>query len=437
MVIIDNRLLLFCMTIFGLVIPRAQTLIAVFSLRSFNLLKSGKNMGGSKRKIEESTSEVENTSINSNQDRNKIQEVLNLQTLTPCRLISHPSKIIKSPYVADISVIGEEPRNQHLAHAPGLDCAGIMVNDCTILCKDNRGNEKSKKTTFSIQLISDPRSDQPSTLIGYHPQLAEDLSHSLIEGKLISEVALSNFIEIKKQVTFRDSRVDFVLTTEQQTKIAIEVKNVVCAEYLPLEDTTKAEVDAELVKAVSHVSEMKKKKMKIEKKEKTKEKRKSVKERIVDPSVEYDIFPPQDSNLSSHQHYHIHYPYKCAIFPHGQKKPKLGVVSERAIKHINNLIDLISDRSNDEVEKSVLLFIVNRSDCNAFRPCHESDLLFTQMVRKAINHGVHVIAQQIIWTIEGVAYLGPQLPVIIPKHIREEDIDEKHLQQVLSYEEAT
>ncbi len=108
-------------------------------------------MGGSKRKIEESTSEVENTSINSNQDRNKIQEVLNLQTLTPCRLISRPSKIIKSPYVADISVIGEEPRNQHLAHAPGLDCAGIMVNDCTILCKDNRGNEKSKKTTFSIQ----------------------------------------------------------------------------------------------------------------------------------------------------------------------------------------------------------------------------------------------------------------------------------------------
>ena len=96
-------------------------------------------------------------------------------------------------------------------------------------------------------------------------------------------------------------------------------------------------------------------------------------------------------------------------------------MSERAIKHIKNLIDLISNRSNDGVEKSVLLFIVNRSDCNAFRPCHESDLLFTQMVRKAINHGVYVIAQQIIWTIEGVAYLGPQLPVIIPKHIREED----------------
>jgi hypothetical protein len=136
--------------------------------------------------------------------------------------------------------------------------------------------------------------------------------------------------------------------------------------------------------------------------------------------------------------------------------------------------------------------VVNRSDCEIFRPCHEADLLFAQVLHRAYKKGVQLIAKDIIWdqeqpqpqpqgqAIDGVvstgggdgiisgtssstrsvkgsgkgsdkgggqdsgtitsasttARLGKTLPIVFDESVvNEKDIDEDHLAKVLQYNE--
>lgn len=49
-----------------------------------------------------------------------------------------------------------------------------------------------------------------------------------------------------------------------------------------------------------------------------------------------------------------------------------------------------------------------RSDCQAFRPCHEADPLFAQMVKRAGAAGVKLLAYGVNWR-GGAAHLGSVL----------------------------
>jgi DNA-binding sugar fermentation-stimulating protein len=40
-----------------------------------------------------------------------------------------------------------------------------------------------------------------------------------------------------------------------------------------------------------------------------------------------------------------------------------------------------------EAARCAVLFVVNRSDCTSFRPCHEADMLFAQVVKRAQEQG--------------------------------------------------
>lgn len=49
----------------------------------------------------------------------------------------------------------------------------------------------------------------------------------------------------------------------------------------------------------------------------------------------------------------------------------------------------------------MLLFVVNRGDCDLLRICHESDLLFAQLLRRAVeDYGVQVLAQEVVWELQ-------------------------------------
>lgn len=51
--------------------------------------------------------------------------------------------------------------------------------------------------------------------------------------------------------------------------------------------------------------------------------------------------------------------------------------------------------------RAVLLFVVNRGDCDLLRICHESDLLFAQLLRRAVeDYGVQVLAQEVVWDLQ-------------------------------------
>lgn len=112
---------------------------------------------------------------------------------------------------------------------------------------------------------------------------------------------------------------------------------------------------------------------------------------------------------------------RAAIFPHGKGKAKTRVVSERAIRQIHNFTQMLVRQ--DPNIRCAFLFVVNRSDCELFRPCHEACELFAQMLQHGQEQGVMVVAQEIVWE-QGCAYMGRQLPVVfdeVPVHVIDHD----------------
>jgi DNA-binding sugar fermentation-stimulating protein len=81
---------------------------------------------------------------------------------------------------------------------------------------------------------------------------------------------------------------------------------------------------------------------------------------------------------------------KVAIFPDGYKKTKDATVSERAIMHMNELIELQGEY------ECYLIFIVQRKDCKYFSPS-PSDKLFIETFKKAKNNGVKILAYSVYW----------------------------------------
>ena len=128
---------------------------------------------------------------------------------------------------------------------------------------------------------------------------------------------------------------------------------------------------------------------------------------------------------------------RSAIFPHGAVKAGIRVVSDRAIKHIHELTKLHGtiDKASGNKINSVILFVVNRSDCTKFRPCHEACMLFAQVLQRAVRKGVDVIAKEVIWD-ETIAYLGKNLPVVFSDAVDESKIDEIHLKAVLDFNDS-
>lgn len=84
--------------------------------------------------------------------------------------------------------------------------------------------------------------------------------------------------------------------------------------------------------------------------------------------------------------------HRAAIFPHGSShKPKIRVISSRAIKQICELTRF--QASPDAAVSTAVLFLVNRSDCATFRPCHEACPLFAQVLLSSVCSSVCSIKQ--------------------------------------------
>jgi DNA-binding sugar fermentation-stimulating protein len=101
------------------------------------------------------------------------------------------------------------------------------------------------------------------------------------------------------------------------------------------------------------------------------------------------------------------YPSRTAIFPHGAVKKDIGVVSDRAIKHLHHLEQLLgAGRASiggreRRVSAAAVLFVVARSDCAAFRPCHEACPVFARVLRRAQRRGVQVLAYDVEFALGG------------------------------------
>lgn len=105
---------------------------------------------------------------------------------------------------------------------------------------------------------------------------------------------------------------------------------------------------------------------------------------------------------------------RYGIFPWGrvgQTFEGKKVVSERAIKHIRNLANMVARK--DENIKATILFVVNRSDCERMRACHEQCPVFASELSDAVKKGCSVVSVKIRWTKEGKAFFDGLIPVIL------------------------
>jgi len=351
--------------------------------------------------------------------------VLDLGVLSRAVVVARPSKSVKSPYVADVLLldgitfgvaeetwiraalektpkkkkeIDEHKARLHglltglgpdlkLAHAPSLDCAGIVIPGTQVLLAPS--TSVTAKTAYTIYLCEEIREEGYVT-VGYHPALAERFCKecylSTVRGVMSvisSPLDQDEELVLTSQRTFGDSRFDFVLESSKRI-VVIEVKNVVGADYtigsVPLARS---------------------------------------------PVGVYTV-PPSST--------------RKAIFPHGTNtKPGLPCISDRAIKHLHSLTNLHGTHIDGKIVECAVVFMVNRADCDAFRPCHEADPLFAQVLKKAARK-IKVVAQELVWEASSAnAYTcraGRELPCVFDPSVDDTKIDAEVLQSVLDFNAA-
>lgn len=146
-----------------------------------------------------------------------------VKPLVKAKVLSRPSKKIKSPYLADILIDDKE----YICHSAPLGCSGHIIEGSIVWVLEK---EKSKAhSSHEIYLI-----EENGTLIGCHPLVANKIAHQLLKRQLI----LPNIKSIVPENTINDCRFDFIAKCDEKMSI-IEVKSVPIADYF---DGTSKEV---------------------------------------------------------------------------------------------------------------------------------------------------------------------------------------------------
>ena len=268
--------------------------------------------------------------------------IYTLPKLYKAKILSRPSKVCKSPYLADVTIYDDENNiieENVIAHSPALGCCGLIVPNVFVYCT------KSESTTNKSKYVIHHVIQENNSIIGVNPMLANPIVKELLLQNKIEE--FQNISDLKAEVTVNDdfdkSRFDYTFISKNNKKVYLEVKNV------PLAD-------------VVDVTEKERKKMDLS---------------------QYDFNK------------------KIAIFPDGYRKNKSEPVSERALKHVNHLAHI--HKKNPEIE-CVLLFLIQRSDVAFFKPS-SLDPIYEKAIYDAVEIGVKVLAICVEWSGEKCTFL--------------------------------
>lgn len=284
--------------------------------------------------------------------------LLKIDNLIEGNIVKRPSKIIKSPYVADINIINEtnETNETILGHCPSLGCCGLADFGATILMalscpKKTSKDEEKLKCSYTVYL-SIYKEKNEKIIIGIHPKLGEKLVKSAITNNCLS--ILKNVKELKAETKIFienhvDSRFDFSGIDCNGKKFLLEVKNVPLADY---EDITSKE-----------------------------RKNKNYDDKI--------------------------YNTKIAYFPDGYRKKITDTISPRALKHIKELTYL---KQTQDI-RTIMCYIIQRNDVSSFQPSF-IDPIYRTAFFEAVNAGVEIITLVVSWNLNGEAYfVRDDLPI--------------------------
>ena len=190
------------------------------------------------------------------------------------------------------------------------------------------------KTDYAMQCVHVTEDGYSKVTVGANPAFAEKIASEVLKRKLIKNYSAYALISKPKEYKYNG---DLYLKSSDSI-IGVEVKNVVCATYDPNK--------------------------KIDRKD----------------SVFYDKSLPFK---------------RSGIYPNGvlsQKWNSKPVVSSRSLMQLDKMI-----RLKEEGYKFLVLFIVNRGDCDTFKPNWQRDKEYSKMLNKAHSAGVDIQAVGIEW----------------------------------------
>ena len=281
-----------------------------------------------------------------------------LNDLVLVKVISRPSKICKTPYVADIEL---KDGSVVQAHCASLGCCGLCEKDCYVYAspiKSNCVQTKSKVCSYKIYLSNlyeekciNEQIFINTQLIGIDPKLAETLVENALTKNHLK--TLTHIKTYKREVSLLNSRFDFAGIDENGKYFVLEVKNVPLADYADVSSTDR-------------------KKM-----------------------------------IKQGEFAHIAINHKISYFPDGYRKKKGDVVSERALKHINEL----SEITQSKIIRPIICFVVQRTDVSSFQ-ASVLDPIYKEAFNEALKKGVEVIVLVVSWNANGDAtFVSCDLPI--------------------------
>jgi DNA-binding sugar fermentation-stimulating protein len=281
-----------------------------------------------------------------------------LHDLTLVKVLSRPSKVCKTPYVADVQL---EDGTIVQAHCASLGCCGLCEKDCYVYASPMKSNcvqSKSKICSYKIYLsnfceekVIANQHISNKQLIGIDPKLAETLVENALTQNYLK--TLTHIKTYKREVCLLNSRFDFAGIDENGKYFVLEVKNVPLADYADVSSTDR-------------------KKM-----------------------IKHGDFA------------HIPINEKISYFPDGYRKKKGQVVSERALKHINELAEI----SHSKIIRPIICFVVQRTDISSFQ-ASLLDPIYKTAFNEAIKKGVEVIVLVVSWNAQGEAtFVTCDLPI--------------------------
>lgn len=261
-------------------------------------------------------------------------------------IVKRPSQHCKTPYMADAII--DSSAQEILAHTPSLGCCGLVEKGSHVIL--SKIVSKTAKSSHRAEL-SIHRDGSHQEIVGINPKLSETIAERCLQYNCIDN--LNNVRSYKREVTLLNSRFDFVGVDENGRDFVMEIKSVPLADY----------VDAP-----------------------KKEKKKLLK----------DL--PEDQ-----KQFHN----KIAYFPDGYRKNNTDLVSPRALKHIQELQEIVETTNM----RGILCFMIQRADASSFQPSN-IDPLYKLAVKTAWKNGVEIKTVQVKWDENGTCtFVRNDLPI--------------------------
>ena len=262
-----------------------------------------------------------------------MKNVLDLKKLIDAKVVCRPSKVNKSPYLADIDIGNNKPV---MAHSPALGLSGLICSGAKVRVKPIDCDGKTKrcsKYTLEKVLVEEKEIKGGKTWVGANPVRANFIFKNTVEKKLFNK--LKDVTITNQEYKILDSRLDFRGVDENNNEVFMEIKNVPLTDY--------------------HISTM--------------------------PENRKVFY----SNIEKSKYKRV------GVFPDGQKKPGNELVSPRAYKHLLTLEKL----SKRKKTRSILIYILQRSDCTAFIPNYIKDPKYSDklyQIRDDSNVEIYVLS---------------------------------------------